>query len=66
MSDSADAAGGCVTVVLALAAIAIVIYLVFLAVQAMIVCGGIYGAAIALKNYALAFRRNVRPERVPA
>lgn len=66
MSDGADAAGGCVTVVLALAAILIVVYLVFLAVQAMIACGGVYGAAIAFKNYVLAFQRNVRPERVPA
>ena len=66
MSDSNDLFSGCAGLVAILAVVAIVIVVVYLLVQVLVAGGAVYGAAIALRNYGLAFARNVKPQRVPA
>lgn len=61
MSESDDAIGGCVGVVVggALLVVAVVAAVVVLATV-----GSLFGAGTAARNYFLAFRDNVKPERV--
>lgn len=61
MSDSDDAIGGCIGVVVGgmLLMVAVVA-----AVMILSTVGSLFGAGIALRNYGLAFRNNVKPERV--
>lgn len=60
MSDAEDLAG-CVGGLIGFALIATA---VILGVMALMTLGSFYGAGTALKNYYLAFRHNVQPERV--
>jgi hypothetical protein len=64
MSDSGDLLGGLIGLALIVAAVVIVLYLIYLAVQVLVAGGAIYGAGIALRNYGLAFANNVKPRRV--
>lgn len=50
---------------IALCILAVIVYLVVCYVlPALIVCGAVYGAGIALFNYFRAFIENVKPEKV--
>lgn len=64
MSDSGDLIGGLIVLALIVVAVVIVLYLVYLALHVLVAGGALFGAGISLRNYALAFQNNVRPERV--
>jgi hypothetical protein len=64
MSDSGDLVGGLIGLALIVIAVVIVLYLIYLALHVLVAGGALFGAGISLRNYALAFRNNVRPERV--
>lgn len=64
MADSSDLIGGLIYLALILTAVIIVLYLVYLALHVLVAGGALYGAGIALRNYALAFSTNVKPRRV--
>jgi hypothetical protein len=59
-------AAGCAGVIGILIAVAVVVALVYVLVNIMVACGALYGAGVSLRNYGLAFHRNVRHERIPA
>jgi len=56
----ADEMEGCIGGLIAFVFIAAA---VILAVMALVTVGSVFGAGTALKNYYLAFRNNVQPER---
>lgn len=59
----ADEMEGCIG---GLIAFVLIVSAVILAVIALMTVGSAYGAGAALKNYYLAFRNNVQPERAGA
>jgi archaellum component FlaF (FlaF/FlaG flagellin family) len=59
----ADEMEGCIGGLIGFAFIAAA---VILAIMALVSVGSVFGAGTAIKNYYLAFRRNVQPERVGA
>jgi len=59
----ADEMEGCIGALITLIFIAAA---VVLAVMALVTVGSVYGAGTAIKNYYLAFRGNVQPERAGA
>jgi len=44
--------------------LALFVIAVVMAVVALVSVGSVFGAGVAVRNYSLAFRRNVVPERV--
>jgi hypothetical protein len=61
MSDSDDAIGGCIGLVIGGV---LLVVAVVAAVMILSTVGSLFGAGTALRNYGLAFRNNVKPERV--
>jgi disulfide bond formation protein DsbB len=63
MADAEDFSG-CLLIVLALAAIALALYIAFLVAQLMFGVGAVYGALVSTRNYFRALVHNLQPERV--
>jgi hypothetical protein len=60
MADGDDL-WGCVGVLLW---VSVVVTAVILAVMTLMSLGGLFGAGTAVRNYALAFANNIKPEKV--